>query len=1061
MSRTSSARRSRRSGSPATCSTASATTSRVRPRAPSSCCTPRPTGSRRLLADLLEISRYDAGSVELETEPTNLVHLADDAIESMHELGRQHGSELRLVAPGGHLDAEVDPRRIRRIVRNLLGNAIEHGEGRPIVVSVDSNESAIALSVRDYGLGMTEDEAARVFDRFWRADPSRMRTIGGTGLGLAISLEDAVAHGGTLDVWSEPGEGSVFRLTLPRADGRGPRSSRRSRSARAADARSPRGPRRTAPTSRPRMPQPAGGARWVGACSRHPSPLVVLVLTGCATIPSSGPVQAGDPVPPASRPDIDILVPGPVAGADAARDPQRLHRCGAQPAEQLRGRARVPDADRSATNGRPTRAPRSTCPPIERSQTIDDTLMRISATPAAALGPNGQYEEPDSSTPIPLEYRFEQVDGEWRISSAPRGILIDQVGFTQVFDDYTLYFFDPTFQLPRARPAVVRGARSGADEHREGHARRSGRLARPGCRVGVPRGRAARAGRRPRRGRRGQRLPHRRRVRQRRHRAGDAAAARGEPRSASGDPRCRAHPERRSARRARAPPFRPTNPRVDPRTVCSTARSSGHLATTEEGIEPDPRTLRQGRGARADGRRARARGGVGCGPRRRRRQAGALGEEPVLLDPSDGLIMPAIDDEGIVWSVPASLPDELAWYAPDGTASGRWTCRGAPPRSRRWRSPVTARASSRCSRRAPARTSSRRRSSATRRPARRARRDAARDSTMSPGTPLDVPWLDSSTVASITALPDGATRIVTQELGGIREPRHGPIGGVLSTAATTTCAPSPQTATSTCAAASAGRSARAASVARARSGRADDRLLPTRPRRRVRRARTDRRRGMPPRAAEAGRMPRPPSPSAATAFRRAALDALAVLSCPSPARDAARPTASSATDAAPRCIPGRRSSRATASRVGGARVLRRRRHGDRGLQGRRAHGCRSPTRRGARVRRRRGARRVRARGRGLHRPVDPGREASPRVLARSTCLLARMRHPTRSCAPARLGHGSTRPDSASPGAEPTRRGRSRRAATSPGGASCSSTTCSRRAPRSPRRAGRSVPPGAR
>jgi two-component system sensor histidine kinase MtrB len=169
-----------------------------------------------LLSDLLEISRYDAGSVELTREPTNLVHLAGDAIESMHELARGRGSELRLVAPGGHLDAEVDPRRIRRIVRNLLGNAIEHGEGRPIVVAVDSNESAIALSVRDYGLGMTEEQTARVFDRFWRGDPSRMRTIGGTGLGLAISLEDAVAHGGMLDVWSKPGAGTVFRVTIPR-----------------------------------------------------------------------------------------------------------------------------------------------------------------------------------------------------------------------------------------------------------------------------------------------------------------------------------------------------------------------------------------------------------------------------------------------------------------------------------------------------------------------------------------------------------------------------------------------------------------------------------------------------------------------------------------------------------------------------------------------------------------------------------------------------------------------------------------------------------------------------
>ncbi|GLK17719.1 MtrAB system histidine kinase MtrB [Herbiconiux flava] len=173
-----------------------------------------------LLGDLLEISRFDAGSASLDTEPTNLVRLAEDAIEQMESLAEQAGSPLRLVAPGGYFEAEVDARRIRRIVRNLLGNAIEHGEGKPIVVSVDSDERFVALSVRDYGSGMTEEEAERVFDRFWRADPSRKRTIGGTGLGLAISLEDATLHRGALEVWSRPGAGSCFRLTLPRVQGR-------------------------------------------------------------------------------------------------------------------------------------------------------------------------------------------------------------------------------------------------------------------------------------------------------------------------------------------------------------------------------------------------------------------------------------------------------------------------------------------------------------------------------------------------------------------------------------------------------------------------------------------------------------------------------------------------------------------------------------------------------------------------------------------------------------------------------------------------------------------------
>src|SRR5690606_36943916 len=149
-----------------------------------------------LLTDLLDISRYDAGSVQLENEPTSLAHLAEDVIASMQQVADQHGTHVRLVAPGGYSPVEMDPRRVRRVVRNLLGNAIEHGEGRPIVVTVDSNQQAVALGVRDFGLGMSEADAERVFDRFWRADPSRKRTIGGTGLGLSIALGDARLHGG-------------------------------------------------------------------------------------------------------------------------------------------------------------------------------------------------------------------------------------------------------------------------------------------------------------------------------------------------------------------------------------------------------------------------------------------------------------------------------------------------------------------------------------------------------------------------------------------------------------------------------------------------------------------------------------------------------------------------------------------------------------------------------------------------------------------------------------------------------------------------------------------------
>lgn len=172
-----------------------------------------------LLSDLLEISRYDAGSVQLELEATSLAHLAEDIIEQMKPLADGRGTELRLVAPGGYSPVDMDPRRVRRVLRNLIGNAIEHGEGRPVVVTVDSNQHAVAAGVRDFGLGMDPVDAERVFDRFWRADPSRQRTIGGTGLGLSIALGDATLHGGVLAVWSELGVGSNFVLTLPRRGG--------------------------------------------------------------------------------------------------------------------------------------------------------------------------------------------------------------------------------------------------------------------------------------------------------------------------------------------------------------------------------------------------------------------------------------------------------------------------------------------------------------------------------------------------------------------------------------------------------------------------------------------------------------------------------------------------------------------------------------------------------------------------------------------------------------------------------------------------------------------------
>ena len=172
-----------------------------------------------LLSDLLEISRFDAGAADLDVEDTDLRNTIGRTIDSTSALAARRGSRLEVIPADGPCVAEIDPRRVERILRNLVANAIEYGEGRPVTVRLAVNAKAVAVSVRDCGVGLRPGEVAMVFNRFWRADPARARTTGGTGLGLAISREDARLHGGWLHAWGETGVGSCFRLTLPRHQG--------------------------------------------------------------------------------------------------------------------------------------------------------------------------------------------------------------------------------------------------------------------------------------------------------------------------------------------------------------------------------------------------------------------------------------------------------------------------------------------------------------------------------------------------------------------------------------------------------------------------------------------------------------------------------------------------------------------------------------------------------------------------------------------------------------------------------------------------------------------------
>ncbi len=169
-----------------------------------------------LLADLLEISRFDAGAAALEAEPIDLREVVRRVVSGAEPLSERKGTQIRVVGDQQPVVAEADARRVERVLRNLVVNAVEHGEGKDVVVKLAAAGGAVAIAVRDYGVGLKPGEATRVFSRFWRADPARARTTGGTGLGLSIALEDARLHGGWLQAWGEPGGGSQFRLTLPR-----------------------------------------------------------------------------------------------------------------------------------------------------------------------------------------------------------------------------------------------------------------------------------------------------------------------------------------------------------------------------------------------------------------------------------------------------------------------------------------------------------------------------------------------------------------------------------------------------------------------------------------------------------------------------------------------------------------------------------------------------------------------------------------------------------------------------------------------------------------------------
>jgi two-component system sensor histidine kinase MtrB len=173
----------------------------------------------RLLEDLLEVSRFDAEVAILEPVDFNLISLINRSIEDLELVAKENGTEIIFSPYTADLPINADVRRVERVLRNLLNNAVDHADSKPIHIHIEYNENDVAVAVRDHGVGIDENSLLRVFDRFWRADPSRSRVRGGTGLGLSIALEDARLHNGELEVWGRPGYGAHFVLTLPRLAG--------------------------------------------------------------------------------------------------------------------------------------------------------------------------------------------------------------------------------------------------------------------------------------------------------------------------------------------------------------------------------------------------------------------------------------------------------------------------------------------------------------------------------------------------------------------------------------------------------------------------------------------------------------------------------------------------------------------------------------------------------------------------------------------------------------------------------------------------------------------------
>ncbi|WP_350347283.1 GerMN domain-containing protein [Agromyces sp. G08B096] len=503
--------------------------------------------------------------------------------------------------------------------------------------------------------------------------------------------------------------------------------------------------------------------------------IIAALLAGCASIPSSGGVHRGEPRTQPETLDLELLASGPTGGEtqeeilrgfiDAATDARNNYEIAREfltPAFSAEWRA-----DESAT--------------IDQFSARDyeatgPQAIRLEVVPTASLGPNGRYAIAPSTAQIPLDYSFEQVEGEWRISGAPDGILIDSSNFTRAFRAHALTFLDPTerWAVPDVRwfagrdtvqTKIVRALLAGPAEWLD-----------PGVTTAFPDGARLEA----------DAVPVTNTT------AGvDLVDAPAEDARTVQLMRFQLEESLRGVRGVgdvrlslngveQGSDEIPNEPGVDPlvpaRPVVFDGEAFGHLSASGETVTPieglservvplAPSGASVGPGAEQAALRT-ADGVVLVGP----------GDDQVLLDPRGDLIVPAIDGYGVVWSVPRSSPDQLTVYAPDGTPvqlAVPWTGTA-----------IAALQVSRDTTRVVALLADGART-------RFVAASVVRDGDGVPvelgkvtleladvdGVPLDIAWLDDRTVASLTSVSDG-TRVLTQTIGGgLDSTRPGPVDG--------------------------------------------------------------------------------------------------------------------------------------------------------------------------------------------------------------------------------------------------------------------------------------------